>query len=163
MCRDDRVEAKGANVLLSAPNGDPLVTVNKLGRGRVIFVAVPDLLGEDERITPFAVHLLAHLAAEAAPVQVEGDVEYLINRSSRGWIVTLFNNNGVFKPQQGLAQVDRGAVALVKIALRGELISNARDWISEQSLSIANQNGQNVANIRLAAGGIAVVELATTR
>jgi hypothetical protein len=50
--RYDRVEPKGAEVLIAVPNGDPLVTVNKIGRGRVVFVALPDLLGEDERITP---------------------------------------------------------------------------------------------------------------
>ena len=61
-------------------------------------------LGEDERITPFVAHLLAHLASDATPVKVDGDVEYLINRNSHGWVVTLFNDNGVFKPQQGLAQ-----------------------------------------------------------
>src|SRR6185503_11405648 len=90
--RYDRVEAKGAEVLMATTGGDPLVTVNKVGRGRVVFVALPDLLGEDERLTPFAAHLLAHLAGEATPIRVEGDVEYLINRNARGWVVTLFND-----------------------------------------------------------------------
>ena len=67
---------------MTTPNGDPLVTVNKVGKGSVIFVAVPDLLGEDERITPFAAHMLAHVFADAAPLKVTGDVEYLINRTA---------------------------------------------------------------------------------
>jgi len=54
--RYDRVEAKGAEVLISVPTGDPLVTVNTVGRGRVVFVALPDLLGEDERLTPFVAY-----------------------------------------------------------------------------------------------------------
>ncbi|HEV2905306.1 MAG TPA: hypothetical protein VGW32_09670, partial [Pyrinomonadaceae bacterium] len=106
MFRYERVNPTSAQVLLTAPNGDPLVTSNKIGRGRVVFVAVHDLLGEDERMTPFAAHLLAHLFSEATPVRVEGDVEYLVNRNANGWVVTLFNDSGVFKPQQGLAQVD---------------------------------------------------------
>ena len=91
---------KGAEVLIATPSNEPLVTINKLGRGKVVFVAVPDLLGEDERITTFAAHLLTHLAADATPVKVDGEVEYLINRNSHGWVVTLFNDNGVFKPVQ---------------------------------------------------------------
>ncbi|HVS21932.1 MAG TPA: hypothetical protein VHD88_08795, partial [Pyrinomonadaceae bacterium] len=72
---------------------------------------------------------------------------------------TLFNDNGVFKPQQGMAQVDRSAIASAKISLRGESIANARDWLTEQSLPISN----GVAKVTLAAGGIAVVELTTAR
>jgi len=158
--RYDRVELKGAEVLISVPTGDPLVTVNKLGRGKVVFIAVPDLLGEDERLTPFAAHLLAHLAAAATPVKVAGDVEYLINRNSRGWVVTLFNDNGVFKPQQGLATVDRGARASVTISLRGFGISSATEWTSDQTLGVKRSAGESDSvTVNLAAGGIAVVEL----
>ena len=99
-----------AQPLLTTTLNEPLVTVNKVGSGKVVFVAVPDLLGEDERMVPLAAHVLAHLAADAAPVKVEGDVEYLVNRNSRGWVVTIFNDSGVFKPQQGLAQVDRSGM-----------------------------------------------------
>ena len=162
--RYDRVEAKGAEALITVPTGDPLVTVNKVGRGRVVFVALPDLLGEDERLTPFVAHLLAHLASDVTPVKVEGDVEYLINRTARGWVVTLFNDNGVFKPQQGLAQVDRSASVNVMITLRGSGISSATEWTSNQPLEV-KKRGSTVDSVGLniAAGGIAVVELVTTR
>jgi hypothetical protein len=157
--RYDRVEAKGAEILITAPNGDPLVTVNKVGRGRVVFVALPDLLGEDERLTPFAAHLLAHLASEAAPVRVEGDVEYMINRTARGWVVTLFNDNGVFKPQQGMAQVDRKANVDVTISLRGSGISNASEWTADRVLTVKKQGASDSVTLNIAEGGIAVVEL----
>ncbi len=161
--RYEQVELKGATVLISTPSDSPLVTVNKVGRGKLIFVAVPDLLGEDERLTPFAAHLLAHLAAEATPVKVDGDVEYLVNRNSRGWVVTLFNDNGVFKPQQGLAQVDRTAVVPVTLSLRGKQIAQAADWISDKRLEIASYNGESGVRISIPAGGIAIVELQTSR
>jgi len=158
------VEAKGAELLITVPTGDPLVTVNKVGRGRVVFVALPDLLGEDERLTPFVAHLLAHLASDATPIKVEGDVEYLINRNARGWVVTLFNNNGVFKPQQGLAQVDRSASVNATITLRGSAISNVNEWTSDRTLTVKKQAGaSDSVNLNLSAGGIAVVELVTTR
>jgi hypothetical protein len=161
--RYDRVEARGAEILIAVPGGDPLVTVNKVGRGRVVFVALPDLLGEDERLVPFVAHLLAHLAADATPVKVEGDVEYLMNRTARGWVITLFNDNGVFKPQQGLAEVDRSASVNATLSLRGAGISTAMEWTSDRTLTVKKQVSADSVSVNIAAGGIAVVELVTTR
>jgi hypothetical protein len=158
-----KVVLKGAEVLIATPSGDPLVTVNKIGRGKVVFVTVPHLLGEDERLVPFAAHLLAHLAADATPVKVDGNVEYLINRNSRGWVVTLFNDNGVFKPQQGLAQVDRNAKVNVTISLRGAGISSAIEWTADQTLMVKKTGAADSVTVDLAAGGIAVVELILPR
>jgi hypothetical protein len=157
MFRYEKVELKGSTALVSAPNGDPLVTVNKVGKGNVVFTALPDLLGEDERITPFAAHLLAHVFADAVPLQITGDVEYLINRTANGWVVTMLNNNGVFKTQQGMAQVDRNAYVTATIGLTGQQILGASDWISETSLKV--EGGR--VSISIAPGGVAVVELRT--
>lgn len=157
MFRYEKVELKGATALITASNGDPLVTVNKVGKGSVVFVALPDLLGEDERMTPFAAHLLAHVFADATPVRVNGDVEYLINRNNDGWIVTLLNNNGVYKTQQGMAQVDRNAYVDVSISLRGERIQSANEWISAAALKA----DANLVKVRIAPGGIAIVQLKT--
>jgi hypothetical protein len=148
---------KGATTLIAAANGDPLVTVNKVGKGNVVFAALPDLLGVDERVTPFAAHMLAHVFADATPVQVRGDVEYLINRTENGWVVTLLNNNGVYKTQQGMAQVDRNAYVDVSISLRGEKIVSATDWINDAALKIQSDR----TTLRIAPGGVAVVELRT--
>nr|MDQ2937094.1 hypothetical protein [Acidobacteriota bacterium] len=130
--RYERVELKGAQALMTTTTGDPLVTVNKVGKGVVVFSAVPDLLGEDDRITPSAAHVLAHVFADATPIEVSGDVEYLINLTGHGWVVTLFNNNGVYKPQQGMAQVDRSAYVTTTIGLRGQRLQDVTDWISEK-------------------------------
>jgi hypothetical protein len=130
------------------------------GCGRVVFVALPDLLGEDERITPFVAHLLAHLASEATPVKVEGDVEYLINRTARGWVVTLFNDNGVFKPQQGMAEVDRRASVNVTISLHGMGISDASEWTSDRTLNVNKEAGaSDSVTLKIASGGVAIVNL----
>lgn len=157
MFRYERVELNGATTLIAAPNGDPLVTINKVGKGSVVFAALPDLLGEDERMTPFAAHMLAHVFADATPVRVRGDVEYAINRSDTGWIVTLLNSNGVYKTQQGMAQVDRNAYVNVSIALRGGQIQTANEWISDAALKA----DANSVNLRIAPGGVAIVELKT--
>jgi hypothetical protein len=134
--RYEKLALKGATPLITVPSGDPLVTVNKVGKGSVVFAAAPDLLGEDERITPFAAHMLAHVFADAVPLKVTGDIEYLINRTENGWIVTLLNNNGVLKPQQGMAQVDRNASVTVTIAM-----------------------GNGKTTVQVPAGGLAIVEI----
>lgn len=162
--RYEKVELKSAQSLITTTLNEPLVTVNRFGRGKVVFVAVPDLLGEDERLTPLAAHVLTHLTADVTAVTVEGDVEYLINRNSRGWVVTIFNDNGVFKPQQGLAQVDRNAKVTATISLRGLAISSANEWTTDQPLTIRKKSGTpDLVSVDIAAGGIAVVELLAGR
>ena len=131
-----------------------LVTVNKVGKGNVVFAALPDLLGVDERMTPFAAHMLAHVFADATPLKVTGDVEYLINRTANGWIVTLLNNNGVFKTQQGMAQVDRSAYVTVTIIFTRR--SKVRR--SGSATSIKDQQWQ-VLRFKFAPGGVAIVEM----
>jgi hypothetical protein len=151
----EKVELKGATALITSQHGEPFVTVNKVGKGSVVFVGVRDLLGEDERITPFAAHMLAHVFADATPLKITGDVEYLINRTSNGWIVTLLNNNGVFKTQQGMAQVDRSAYVNVTISLRGRQVQTATEWTSDTPLKI---NAGSIS-IQLAPGSLAIIEI----
>jgi hypothetical protein len=156
--RYEKVELSGAQTLISV-DGNPLVTVNKIGKGKVVFAALADLLGEDERITPFAAHMLAHVFADATPIKVSGDVEYLLNRNETGWVVTLINNNGVFKPQQGLAQVDRKAYVNATISLPGQTIQKAVDWTSERQVNVKPGNGGSTVEVSIAPGGIAIIEL----
>lgn len=154
---------KSAQVLIQTPGGDPLVTANKVGRGTVIYYALPDLLGEDERLTPFAAHLLAHLCSDATPVRVSGEVQYLVNRNERGWVVTLINNKGVLKPQQGLAQVDRSASVEVKVSLKGRAAAQAREWIDEKKLDLLRENGDSSVKLNIAPGGVKIVEFIEQR
>jgi hypothetical protein len=160
MFRYERVAVRqGAQVLIETQTGDPLVTINKVGRGKLVFVALPDLLGEDERLTPFVAHLLAHLAADATPVRVRGEVEYLINRTAGGWVITLINSRGVLKPQQGLAQVDRSASVEVSLSLTGKGIGQAREWTDDRQLEVSSAGGQTSVKLNIAPGSVGIVEL----
>lgn len=157
--RYGRVELKGAQALVTTKLGDPLVTVNNVGKGKVVFSTLTDLLGEDERVTPFAAHMLAHVFADATPVKIRGNVEYLINRNENGWVVTLFNNEGVFKPQQGMAQVDRSAYVTATINLDSGTIEKAVEWTSGKDFELKSQKEANTVTVSIAPGGIAIVEL----
>jgi hypothetical protein len=157
--RYSKVQTKGARVLMQSPTGDPLVTIKAHDKGAVVFCALPDLLGEDERMTPLAAHLLAHVFSNAVPLRVTGEVEYLLNKTEQGWIVTLFNTNGVLKPQQGLAQVDRNASVTAKISARGQSIKGAQEWTSEKNLTIEKNNAEDSVTLVIAPGSVAIVEL----
>jgi hypothetical protein len=161
MFRYAKVELKGARTLIATESGDPLVTINKFGKGSVVFAALADLLGEDERITPFAAHMLAHIFADATPIKIDGDVEYLVNRNENGWVVTLINNQGVFKPQQGLAQVDRRAYVNVTLSAPGMTITKALNWIGDTDQEVKNRNGRSEVEVSIAPGGVAIIEIRT--
>jgi hypothetical protein len=160
MFRYVKVDLNGARTLIASDSRDPLVTMNKVGKGSVIFAAVADLLGEDERMTPFAAHMLAHIFSDATPIKVTGDVEYLVNRNENGWVVTLINNQGVFKPQQGLAQVDRRAYVNVTVSAP-MTITKAINWIDDTGVAVRNRNGRNEVEVSIAPGGVAIIELRT--
>ncbi|HST53607.1 MAG TPA: hypothetical protein VLJ61_16470 [Pyrinomonadaceae bacterium] len=159
--RYERVEMRGAEVLMKTASGDPLVTVNRVGRGRVVFCAVPDLLGLDERLVPAAAHLLAHLASDATPVTVRGDIEYLVNRNERGWVITLINNRGVYKPQQGLARVERDEAADVTLGIAGAKVTSASEWTTGEEISVKHAGREDAATLSVPAGGVRIVEFVT--
>ncbi|HVF28887.1 MAG TPA: hypothetical protein VM943_11635 [Pyrinomonadaceae bacterium] len=161
--RYERVEPRGARVMVLAPSGDALVTINRIGRGQIIFSAIPDLLGLDERITPVAAHALTHLFAGASPVRVKGEVEHLINRTGRGWVVTLINNFGVNKPQQGMAQVDRAASVDVDLSLIGHGVERAQEWTTNETLDVTRGAKGESIKLRIPPGDVRVVELLTQR
>jgi hypothetical protein len=157
--RYERVEPRGAKVLMTTAGGDALVTSHDVGKGKVIFCAVPDLLGVDDRLVPAAAHLLAHLCADATPVRVRGDVEWMVNKTERGWVVTLLNNRGVNKPQQGLATVDRSEVVEVTLGLAAGPVARAREWTADEDVRVE----AGLVKVRVYPGDVKIVELAGGR
>lgn len=62
---------------------------------------------------------LAQLARECLPIEVSGDpIQYQINRTARGWVVELINNDGVIKKKDQPAVVDPAAIARVRLKPR---------------------------------------------
>ena len=79
-----------------------------------------------------------------------GDYRFLVKAS---------NNNGVWKPQQGLAQIDRSASVQVSLSLKDKGITEAREWTEDKPLDISREGGQASVQLNLAPGGVRIIEL----
>lgn len=71
---------------------------------------------------------LAELAQTCLPVTVTGDpVQYAINRTARGWLVELINNQGIIKRRDKPAQID--PTATIKVQLKPRVACQAaKQW-----------------------------------
>jgi len=85
-------------------------------------------------------------------------VQHLVNRNERGWVVTLINNRGVYKQQQGLAHVNREEAVDVTLDLRGRAVAGASEWTTDTQLNVEREGGGRV-KLRVPPGGVRVVEL----
>ncbi len=144
-----------ARSLATAADGGCFCTAHDRGQGRLIYLSVPHGLGIDGRATPVVARLMAHLSRGLMPVEVEGDVEWLVNRTARGWAITLLNPAGQDKPQQGITPTDYRQNRPVTIHAQMP-IHAARDLLlADELLPVAN----NAVRCQVLAGGVRVIEL----
>jgi len=89
------------------------------------------------------------------PVDVDGDVEWLVNRSKTGWIVTLMNAAGQAKPQQGITPTDFRENRAVRIRSRVP-VASASDWLFPSETLTPKENALDLV---VPAGGVRIVQL----
>jgi len=73
--------------------------------------------------------------------------------------VTLFNNRGVNKPQQGMAQVDRSKLEGVDILFRSGELKSASEWTTDAPLKINREGQDSRLSVEVPPGGVRIVEL----
>ena len=95
------IDATKGRPLATTPDGKCFCAAFDRGRGRLIYLAVPYGMGIDRRAMPVLPRLMAHLTRGLMPVEVSGEVEWMVNRTAAGWLITLLNPAGQSKPQQG--------------------------------------------------------------
>jgi hypothetical protein len=89
------------------------------------------------------------------PVEVQGDVQWLVNRNATGWMVTLLNPAGQAKPQQGITPTDYRENRSIVIHCQAPLQS-ARDRLAPSDvLQVEDQTIRCV----VPAGGVRIVEI----
>lgn len=145
----------GWRPIATADDGSPFCAFQDRGKGRIVFLSVPRGLGIDRRAIPVVPRLFAHLSSGLMPVEVDGQVEWLVNRTTDGWLVTLLNPAGQQKPQQGITPTDYRQNKEVRIVARGT-IRSARDRL-DPSLQLIPVQGQ--ISLEVPAGGVRIVEL----
>jgi hypothetical protein len=141
--------------LATSPDGKGFCVAMDRGRGRLIYLSVPHGLGIDQRAVPVVARLIAHLTRGLMPIEVEGDVEWLVNRSDTCWLVTLLNPAGQNKPQQGITPTDFRENRSVTIRPRVK-ISTARDrLLPDDQLTVEN----GAVQCEVSAGAVRIIEL----
>jgi hypothetical protein len=149
---------RGGRPLATAPNGEAIACVFERGRGRLVFLSVPLGLGIDGAATPLVALVLAQARQGLLPVEVEGEVEWLLNRTDRGWLVTLLNPAGTNRLQHGVGPTDyrqkRG------VSIRADWpATKASEWLTGSVLGVVKEGDRVVTRITLPAGGVRIVEV----
>lgn len=142
-------------LLAEATTGQPFCVSIDRGQGRLVYLSVPHGLGIDRRAIPAVPQLFAHLTRGLMPIEVEGDVEWLVNRTQTGWLVTLLNPAGQQKPQQGITPTDYRENRRVVIQAK-QPIKSARDRLQPDEKF---EPKENKLTLDVLAGSVRLMEL----
>ena len=153
------IAAKGVRPLATTATGDVFCAAVDRGKGRLIYLSVPHGLSIGKQAVPVVARLLAHLTRGLMPVEVAGEVEWMVNRTDKGWLVTLLNPAGQSKPQQGITPTDYRQNRTVTIKARVP-VKMARDRLQPDDTLTVKALG-NKAEVRLPvlAGSVRIIEL----
>jgi hypothetical protein len=112
-------------------------------------------MGIDQAAHPVLPRLFAHLTRGLMPVEVRGDVNWLVNRTPTGWLVTLLNPAGQDKPQQGITPTDYRQNRRVTIESRVPIASARDRLLAEAVLKV----DAGTVKLEVPAGGVRIIEL----
>jgi len=148
-------ELAGGRALAVTGDGKPFCAAFDQGKGRLVFLSVPYALGIDQEPIPVLARLVAHATRGLLPIQVAGDVEWSLNRSQDGWMLTLLNAAGQLKPQQGIYPTDFGENRTLTVTARFP-IKSVRDRLLE---SDPFEVKDNAFTCIVPAGGVRILEI----
>jgi hypothetical protein len=94
------------------------------------------------------------------PVTVHGEVEWSVNRTDSGWLVTLLNPAGQGKPQHGIVPTDYRQNR--EVTIRAKLpFKSARDrLLPDDALTVKPDSGDGASvTLTVPAGSVRIIEL----
>lgn len=149
------IDAAGGRALATTGDGKTFCASFDRGEGRMIWLSVPHGLTIGRQAHPVLPRLIAHLTRGLMPVEVRGDVQWLVNKNKTGWMVTLLNPAGAVKPQQGITPTDYRENRKVTIKTRSPIKSAVDRLLPDDPLRVEG----NRVTLEVPAGGVRIVEL----
>src|SRR5262249_32604617 len=70
--------------------------------------------------------------------EVKGEVEWLLNRTDKGWLVALFNPAGANKPQHGVQPTDYAQKRTVTIRT-AQPVNKVVEWFGDPAVTVSRQ------------------------
>lgn len=141
--------------LAQTSTGEAFCAALDRGKGRLIYMSVPYGMSITRQAVPVVPRLFLHLTRGLMPVEVNGDVEWLVNRTSTGYAVTLLNPAGQIKPQQGITAADYRENRAVTIRSRGSVMTARDRLLPEDKLAVE----KNTVRCEVPAGGVRIIDL----
>jgi hypothetical protein len=150
---------KGDRVLAATADGDVFCLAVDRGKGRLISLSVPHGMSISKQALPVLPQLLAHLRQGLMPIEVSGDVQWLVNRNKTGWMVTLLNPAGQVKPQQGITPTDYRENRRVTVRLRVPVKTAVDRLLPTETLNVVEKKGMAEVSLVVPAGSVRILEL----
>lgn len=145
----------GGRALATTADGKAFCSAFDRGQGRLILLSVPYGLGINKEAIPVVPRLLAHLTRDLMPIEVEGNVEWLLNQRKDGWTVTLLTPAGEQKPQHGMFPTDYTQNKTVTIHAKVPVKAAADILMPAEKLEVRD----NAVTLTVQAGSVRIIEL----
>ena len=161
----EQIELAGAEPVWRDAKNGILATVNRYGRGRVVLTTVDfltprkraDLMGRTAKM-PLVELLMRQVVKDVLPIEVQGDVEYGLNKVPGGWWVYLINNKGVTKYTTTPEELNVAETAKVTVDMRALRATGVRELRKDRPIVV--EQGKNSFSIEVGPGDICVVKIA---
>ncbi|MBI4556455.1 MAG: PQQ-binding-like beta-propeller repeat protein [Candidatus Hydrogenedentes bacterium] len=138
-------------------DGDPILAWRRNGKGVLLVTATQYWTDERDRLLPLFGAILRQVTDAFLPVTPPGNVQFLLNRTSTGWVIGLINNDGITKVPTEPAVTDineiRDCLLRFKDRDRAPLTFTSRMGDFRWNVPA------NALQTRLQPGGVAVVEV----
>lgn len=142
----------------------PVITEVQRGNGKAILFTPHWMMPDDStnRLLNCFGLLLQTFVKERVPAHVQGDLEYMFSHSRTGWIITVFNNNGVTKVPGMKETIDKeqDISAIIGWDQSSPLkdVVEINEWTQEK-MYIADQSGSGWSiEVLIPAGGFRIIE-----
>ncbi len=162
------IDEKGRNIFEKA-----------FGKGKVVVMGSEFLMDEHGNVAPFLSEILHSIIDPLLPFKVvkirggeldpeysrripgieNAPVQFLINKKSRGWVITLLNNNGVHESDKRISPVmvyPKGEVE-IELLYKGRA-KKVIDWLKDDDLSVTGTGEWTRLHLTIPPGHIRVFE-----